>query len=120
MYTVKIGTNGRVDHLKARLVAKGYTQVYGSNYYDTFSPVAKIVYVRLLLSMTAMQSWPLYQLDIKNAFLHGELAKEIYMEQPPRFVAQGESGLVCRLRRSLYDLKQSPLASLVSWFRSLV
>ncbi|RVW93087.1 Retrovirus-related Pol polyprotein from transposon TNT 1-94 [Vitis vinifera] len=69
-------------------------------------------FVRLLLSMVVMRSWPLYQLDIKNVFLHGNLAEEIYMEQPPSFVAQGKSGLACRLRRSLYGLKQSPRA----WF----
>ena len=94
------------------MVAKGYTQLYGSKYYDTLSLVAKMASVRLLLSIAAMSSWPLYQLEIKNVFFHGDLAEEVYMEQSPGFVAQGESGLVCRLRRSLYGLKQSPR----TWF----
>ena len=109
---MKVGPDGQVDQLKARLVAKGYTQQYGSNYYNTFSLIAKIASIRLLLSMAAMRSWPLFQLDIKNAFLHGDIAEEVYKEQPLGFVAQGESGLVCKLRRSLYGLKQSPRA----WF----
>ena len=94
------------------MVAEGYTQQYDLDYYDTFSPVAKIASVRLLLSMVVMRSWLLFQLDIKNAFPYGDLVEEVYMEQPPGFVAQGESGLVCKLRRSLYGLKQSPRA----WF----
>ena len=105
VYTVKVGPDGHVDRLKTRLAAKEYTQIYGSDYGDTFSPIAKIASVRLLLFMAAMCSWPLYQLNIKNAFFHGDLAEKVYMEQPPSFVDQGKSGLVCRLRCSLYDLK---------------
>ena len=105
MYTVKIGPDGLVDRLKAWLVAKGYTQVYGSNYYDTFSFVATIASLRLLLFMVAMQSWPLYQLNIKNALLHGDLAEEVYMEQPHGFVAQGGVWIGIVTPRNLYRYK---------------
>ena len=92
-------------------MAKGYTQIFGLDYSDTFSPVAKIAFVRLFIAMAALQKWLFYELDITNTFLSGDLQEEIYMEQPPRFVAHGESsGLVCRLRKSLYGLKQSPRA----------
>ena len=73
VYAIKIGPDGQVDCLKACLVSKGYTRIYGSDYYDTFSPVTKMTSVRLLLSMAAISSWPLYQLDIKNVFPHGIL-----------------------------------------------
>ena len=106
-----MGPDGQVDRLKARLVAKWYTQQYGSDRYDNFSPMVKIT-SSLLLSMVAMHSWPLFQLNIKNVFLHGDLAEKVYMEQPLGFVAQRESGLVCKLHYSLYGLKQS----LRAWF----
>ena len=73
-----------------------------------FSPVAKIASVRLLLSIVVIRSRPHFQLDIKNVFLNGDLAKEVYMEQPSEFVAWGESDLVCKIQCSLNDLKQSP------------
>ncbi|XP_071900983.1 uncharacterized protein [Coffea arabica] len=101
VFVVKFNPDGSVARLKARLVAKGYAQIYGEDYS-----------VRLFISMAATHNWPLHQLDIKNAFLHGDLQEEVYMEQPPGFVAQGESGKVCHIRKSLYGLKQSSRA----WF----
>ena len=98
--------------MKVRLVAKEYDQTYGVDYSNTFSPVAKMTSVRFFISLAATYNWDLYQLDIKNVFLHGELQEEVYMEQPPGFVAQEEIEKVCCLRKSLYDLKQSPRA----WF----
>ena len=113
IYTMKVRHDDAIDRLKACLVAKGYTQIFGLDYGDIFSPVAKMASVYLFLSMAVMWHWPLHQLDIKNAFHHGDLEEEVYMEQPPRFVAWGETfGLVCHLRKSLYGLKQSPQA----WF----
>jgi len=113
IFAIKVGPDGTIDRLKVRLVAKGYTQNFGLNYGDNFSPMAKMAFVRLFIAMAALQQWPLYQLDVKNVFLNGDFQKEIYMEQPLGFVAQGESSvLVCHLRKSLYGLKKSPRA----WF----
>ena len=70
-------------------MAKGYAQTYGVDYFNTFSPVAKMTYVRLFISLAATHNWDLHQLDIKNTFLYGDLQEEVYMEQPPGFVAQG-------------------------------
>ncbi|RVW59781.1 Retrovirus-related Pol polyprotein from transposon RE1 [Vitis vinifera] len=89
---VKVNPDGSVARLKARLVARGYAQTYGVDYSDTFSPVSKLNSVRLFISIVASQQWMIHQLDIKNAFLHGDLEEEVYLEQPPGFVAQGSMG----------------------------
>ena len=107
MFTVKVIPDGSVAWLKARLVANGYAQTYGVDYSDTFSSVAKLTSIRMFISLVATHGWDLHQLDIKNAFLRGDPAEEVYMKQPLGFVAQGEIGRVCRLQKSLYGLKQS-------------
>ena len=105
VFAIKFNPNGSIARLKARLIAKGYAQIYGVDFSDTFSPVAKLTSVRLFISLAASYDWDLHQLDIRNAFLHGDVQKEVYMERPLRFVAQGEIGKVCRLQKSLYGLK---------------
>jgi hypothetical protein len=110
VFTVKQNPDGTVDHLKARLVAKGFTQTYGFDYTETFSPVAKLNSIRIIISLAANLDWPLHQLDVKNAFLHGDLTETVYMTQPPGFESKGEC--VCHLKKSIYGLKQSPPA----WF----
>jgi hypothetical protein len=93
---------------KAILVAKGYKQQYGVDYEDVFAPVARMETVRLMISLTAQKRWKIFQMDVKSAFLNGNLEEVVYVEQPAGFVVKGEEEKVCRLKKSLYGLKQAP------------
>lgn len=93
---------------KARLVVKGFSQRKGIDFEEIFSPVVKMSSIRIVLSLAASLDLEIEQMDVRTAFLHGDLEEEIYMIQPEGFVVKGKEDCVCKLKKSLYGLKQAP------------
>jgi len=107
VFKKKTNVEGKVEKYKARLVAKGYSQVPGIDFGDIFSHVAKVTSIRLLVSISTSFDFEVEQMGVKTTFLHWVLEEEIYMKQPEGFAVKGKKELVCKLKKSLYGLKQS-------------
>ena len=107
VFKVKRNADGSVEKFKARLVAQGYSQAKGIDYQEVFSPVVRSTSIRSLLALANTLDWEIHQMDVKTAFLQGDLTEEIYMEQPEGYRSEEHPDYVCRLKKSLYGLKQS-------------
>ena len=105
MYKVKRDEHGAIVKPKACLVAQGFVQHEGIDFEEVFAPVARVESVRLLLALAAAKDWRVHHLDVKSAFLNGELAETVFVRQPPGFAIKGEEHRVLRLRKALYVLR---------------
>ena len=113
VYHIKYMANGEIERLKSRLIVFGNHQEAGIDYNEIFAPVTKMTNVRAFLAIAASKNWKVHQMDVQNVFLHGDLNEKVYMKLPPGFEGS-HPNLVCRLRKSLYDLKQAPRVGLQS------
>ncbi|KAI0496461.1 hypothetical protein KFK09_022778 [Dendrobium nobile] len=120
VFKLKTNSDGQIDRYKARLVAQGFNQEHGINFNETFSPVAKLPTIRILLLLALHRNWPILQFDISNAFLHGDLLEEVFMKQPPGFVDDQHPQYVCKLHKAIYGLKQAPRQWYTKLTQSLV
>eukprot|EP00253_Pinus_taeda_P011197 PITA_11197 len=108
VYRIKYNKKGELEEYKARLAAKGFAQQEGIDYEETFSPTDKWNTIRLTLALAAQKGWKVHQMDVKSAFLNGDLQEEVYMTQLPGFEVEGQEHKVCKLIKALYGLKQAP------------
>jgi len=110
VYKLKKDERGTVTKYKARLMARGFVQQEGINFDDAFAPVARMESVQVLLALAAQEGWRVHHMDVKSAFLNGDLKEEVYVKQPPGFTVAGKEKMVYRLRKALYGLRQAPRA----------
>ena len=110
VFKIKRNTDGIISKFKARLVAKGYVQRRGVDYNEVFAPVARIETIRLVIAIAASNGWEIYHLDVKTAFLQGELKEDVYVTQPEGFMVAGKECKVYKLKKALYGLRQAPRA----------
>ena len=108
VYKVKYLADGSIDRYKARFVAKGFSQQEGIDYDETFAPVAKFNNLLVVLAIATYEDLELELMDVKTAFLNGEIMEDIYVTQPEGFVDSKRPHAVCKLKKSLYGLKQAP------------
>jgi hypothetical protein len=107
VFKKKLRKDGTIDKYKTRFVAKSYTQKEDEDFFDTYSSVARLTTIRVLLSLAALHGLLVHQIDVKTTFFNGELEEEIYTTQPDGFVVKGQEDKVCKLHKSLYGLKQA-------------
>lgn len=110
VFKIKKNSDGSINKYKARLVAKGYVQRHGIDFDEVFAPVARIETIRFILALAASYNWEVHHLDVKTAFLHGELKEIVFVSQPEGFVTKGSENKVYKLNKALYGLKQAPRA----------
>lgn len=110
IFKIKSNSDGTINKYKARLVAKGYVQQYGIDVEEVFASVARLETIRLLISLAATKGWEVHYLDVKTAFLHGELNETVYVMQPEGFEVKGSEGKVYKLHKALYGLRPAPRA----------
>jgi hypothetical protein len=110
VYKLKLNEAGEIVKHKARLVARGFVQQEGIDFDEVFAPVARMESMRLLLTLAAQEGWQVHHMDVKSAFLNGNLKEEVYVRQPTGFIIAGQEGKVLRLRKALYGLRQAPWA----------
>ena len=115
IYKTKFKADGSLEKRKARLVEKGYAQKGSIDYTETFAPIAKWGTIRSLFAIAAQKEWKIHHMDVKTAFLNGDLKEDVYMFQLEGFSVKGKEQKVCKLMKSLYGLKQAPRA----WYEKL-